>query len=821
MNNLGDRGPGEAVFTRGRVNQADGVFGFDDFANTKPDASFTNDQQAINEKIRKEALEALRKKLEEENSKPNSPFKEGISGKKVDSKTVPQGTQETLGKGPLPRDFEVVKDAAIDRYNRSVETEFSTIKPSNAEVKLTQEQSVAIDKAMESLRKNSAVKKVLRPKPVVEKVRVEKPPLAEVSVQETPVPIQTQEAKAVVKEAAKEVIVKRPAQPTEYGFQAKLRDPRLTLEEKRAILLAEKERLKGLAPVAKAVSEYVGEQPKEVTHASLQVVQDTTKKPEIQNIKVAEGLTVADSVKMDQFVTKNDTSAASPLFKEVLSRHTEDLASSIADFAEKEERRKAEEARDQAAYNAFRQNVLQEKEKQENKQEKKKSLLERLSKRSKEAGEKLSKFGLEHLDAYKALSTKQKLLVGVTFIGLSVATGGATSIVSKLLSTASFSRGFYESLLKAEIENGNTDIKKRLLAARATLYGAVAAFGGAEVIENIFEAIPESVTETIKDKTSFITNGLKDIFGIKHDVVSPVVEGKVTATPIPPLDTTEMPATVLEVTSVSEKAAPDVNVATPETSSLIPHALSTEYLVKEGEDLTKIITREVLPYVKGAELLADSQKENVIQNILQHAKVSTDGTLSTLSNLYNQNLIRVGSHLDLEQIRQVLENSKIDIFGDKTFVEHALTLDPASISKNIEESTGAVVGHVTESIHAAEVAQVVPQNVALEEVASTLIGMANVNETIDVYKPYVLKEGDTAESLFKRVLATIEGANTMTEIQKDALVDRYVHEYSSWYNRWTTTGGILKDIKGGVGTEIHSLHRVRDVLIDAVSKIKH
>lgn len=804
MNNLGDRGPGEPVFRRSRSNQSGSVL-FPDFSDTKPDATFNDDQTAQDE-ARKAAIEKLKQRLNEEKQNKNSAFYD-IPVKKVEEGEtgVPKGTQETLGSGPVKKGVDVVGEIVIDNYRKTLRPKFSVAKPATVEPKPVTGHEEAMNMAKDALRKNTVVQDVLRKQPPVSKE-------AKVPVQENIVPeIKQEENKTVHRPSSHFGNATSLVGLTEKEKEAKRQSILMRLEEARR---AQKTK------VAQATETVLGGSLENKATTSPSLVRSVLRPVNQNNTEV-----VKETKVHAEQVEKKDVaipSAASPLMESLLARQTKDLASALADHTAQEALKK--ETKDvlrDAEYIAVKEKFAQEFSKEKS-LEKKKEVLEKLAKRSREAYEKLSKFGLENLDAYKALGVKEKLLVGVAFGGLSIATGGATSLLSKTLSTASFSRGFYESMLKAEKENGNDGINKGLLAARAVAYGAVAAIGGGEIVQELLNHVPEDLTETVKSKLSFLRDGIKDFFGVKHDVINPVVRGVVTPSPLPPLS--ETPLQTESVIAQSEIVEPHAQTppiaASPEITEPVTPSFTPDYIIKEGDDLTKIITREVLPYSKGVELLADSQKENVIQNLLSHAKHNADGTLSELGKLLDQNLIRSGAHLNLEEIRQALESIKLDVFGGKTFVEHALTLDPATISENIKVDTGVTVNHIVANQVENVPRQAFTTTLPLQETADTLVTVAASPVSLDVYSPYVLKEGDTATSLFKRVLITIPESSSLSMDEQDALIGRLIKEYSSWYNRWTATGGIIKDINGGVGTEIRSLNRVRDVLAEALQKSK-
>ncbi len=225
---------------------------------------------------------------------------------------------------------------------------------------------------------------------------------------------------------------------------------------------------------------------------------------------------------------------------------------------------------------------------------------------------RLKAMGLKVVDGYRNLSPAKKVGIGVLLAGASVATGGATTLFTKTLSSASYSRGFYESMLKAEQEKGNEDVNKKWLAARSIAYGTILALATSSLFESI-----------------------------SNHFFAPAVA--------------------------------DVAPPTPEVAPAIP---LEGYTVQPGDNLTKIISNEVISKIEGGEMLSQFQKENIVQNLLAEAKANPDSSLlATLNQFADPNLIHPGDKVNLDSIKSALTAVHTGgAFDGKSLFEHAKNL---------------------------------------------------------------------------------------------------------------------------------------------------
>lgn len=134
------------------------------------------------------------------------------------------------------------------------------------------------------------------------------------------------------------------------------------------------------------------------------------------------------------------------------------------------------------------------------------NILSRLNARKGKSLERLKNFGLnglvKGLETFGKLSHKKRLLAGVTFAGLSVATGGLPAFVGMSLSTMSFASTIYkkniEKLKKKDdlVEGAAPDTEividdetKRKAALIATGYGILLALSTSFVISHVVDAV--------------------------------------------------------------------------------------------------------------------------------------------------------------------------------------------------------------------------------------------------------------------------------------------------------------------------------------------
>jgi hypothetical protein len=255
----------------------------------------------------------------------------------------------------------------------------------------------------------------------------------------------------------------------------------------------------------------------------------------------------------------------------------------------------------------------------------------------KQAGlEKLKNLGLtglsKGLEGWKNANPKYKFALSIVLAGASVATGGATSIISKAMSAATFSSTFYDKEVKAKQEKGE-EVKKGSIALKSIGLGIVAALATSELFSHSGE-----IADYVGEKASLVSGSVKDFFG------------SLFAGPVP-LD----PSTLVD----------------PGTTMMsLP-----EYVIQSGDNLTSIISKDVLPFIPGAESLTDFQKENVIQNLLKIAGEHKDmPAFDVINQFTNPNMIHPGQTLDLEAIKKAVSELQMGNFDGKTLIERAKSL---------------------------------------------------------------------------------------------------------------------------------------------------
>jgi hypothetical protein len=308
-----------------------------------------------------------------------------------------------------------------------------------------------------------------------------------------------------------------------------------------------------------------------------------------------------------------------------------------------------------------------------------------LDNRKKGTMERLAGLGLtglsKTLEAWRKTDPKYKIALGLTLAGASVATGGLTSVLQKGLSAASYGSAIYDKVVK-EKEAKGLEVKKGRIALKSLGLGILAALAtsslvslGSDVVENYGGPIKEGVVDyfhTVKDYYS-------NLFS------SPVPEAAVN---IPDIDDT--PPVISNPTEINGLDLPADYQTTPINGLDLPadHAVNEngfdmspdtpilpEYTIQPDDNLTSIITKEVLPTIPGAENLSDLQKENMIQNLLKEATQNKDlASYGTINQFTDPNLIQPGKTLDLTEIRQALTQHTFNQFNGETLFEHAQKL---------------------------------------------------------------------------------------------------------------------------------------------------
>jgi hypothetical protein len=271
----------------------------------------------------------------------------------------------------------------------------------------------------------------------------------------------------------------------------------------------------------------------------------------------------------------------------------------------------------------------------------------------KESLERLAKMGLkkEKIES-NFLSMKArpgfKIALGVALAGLSVATGGATSILTKAFSAVTFAQNEYRKEVD-QLENDGKDAKKGRIVLKSLVKGIILALGTSSAISLVAEALPAGLVDSFKEKVSSFASSAHT----SPDIVSGSAVGY-------------DPGAIL----------PAQDIVSPDAAGYDPEAmLPTEYTVQPGDSLTQIMKDQVISHFPGAENLTELQKENMIQNVLKYAADHPqDASLSTLHQFSNSNLIHPGDAINLSQLREAIAGADYSKFGFDTLLEHAQTL---------------------------------------------------------------------------------------------------------------------------------------------------
>lgn len=285
--------------------------------------------------------------------------------------------------------------------------------------------------------------------------------------------------------------------------------------------------------------------------------------------------------------------------------------------------------------------------------------LEALGKQEEEAKKNLEKKGFGSMLAKgleffgKEARPGYRLALAVTFAGASVATGGLTSILSKGLSAATFASRQYQKEI-ALLEKDGKEIDKGMVALKSLGYGVVLALGTSYIISEIAShvnggAIMNSVSEKYSSVKDSLSGFFKGLFGSVDAA---------TTLPTPDL-------------GAFNSTAPDVLAQ--------GQHIASEYFIQPGDNLTKIISHELLDKMPEA---AGTNHENIIQNLLNLAENNpNDKAYASLHKFLNEALqgddkfriIQPGDKVDLAAIKELI-TKPVDLFNGETLLEHARKL---------------------------------------------------------------------------------------------------------------------------------------------------
>ncbi len=385
-----------------------------------------------------------------------------------------------------------------------------------------------------------------------------------------------------------------------------------------------------------------------------------------------------------------------------------------------------------------------------------------IEKRTAKAKEGLMALGLKAIDKYRGIKTWKKVAFGLGLAAGSAVVGGgvvavAVAVAMKSLGAASTSRGFYEGMLKAEQEDGN-DPHKKLLAARSILYGTLLTLGTSALVSNIVEHYQTSHSGGGNSAPGVVTGASNGQGGT--------------------------PA-ALFVGGGEDASAAAPATLTPEAREVITEL--NEYIVKPGDNLTKIISTQILDKVEG-ESLTDFQKENIVQNLLKlSARNPDEEMLATIHQFTNPDLIHPGDKINAQQLYDVITKKPIEDFNGQTLLEHARTLSGQLAS---HDGYGSSVVEKVPDIVAKEVAGTPVVGAVAEEAKnlsyagkSVMTGdaVAAVNLNNLHIDHYVIQEGDTYQSIVKKVIDTIDGGSQLSDQDKEWVADKLLRDSGAWF----------------------------------------
>lgn len=312
-------------------------------------------------------------------------------------------------------------------------------------------------------------------------------------------------------------------------------------------------------------------------------------------------------------------------------------------------------------YRALAENYLN---KSRESQERVEKVTATLEKREEKASSRLLEMGLtglvKGLESFKNVKPKHKLAIGLALAGASVASGGLTSVLSKVLSTASYASSHYHEKIKALEEQG-VEFDTRKVAVQSLTRGVILALASSELISYLAPNIPGAL-DTVTEKFSSVKESVKSWF------LSLTEATPVESMPIKGLD---MERSVPVDHSLSGKES----LGTPLVVAPLP-----EYVIQSGDNLTKIIREQVFKTIPGIENLTDFQKNNIIENLLQQAKENSTSPFGVINQFSNPNVIQPGKTLDLNEIRQSIIGYQHNNFGGDTFLEHAKKVTSGAFS---------------------------------------------------------------------------------------------------------------------------------------------
>lgn len=330
------------------------------------------------------------------------------------------------------------------------------------------------------------------------------------------------------------------------------------------------------------------------------------------------------------------------------------------------------------------------------------AILNKLSEKKESSLGKLKGMGLtgisKGLEGWKNARWPFKVALAVSFAGLSVATGGATAFIPKILSAATYTSTFldrarrkYEAGPKTEPFSETKEILK------AVIFGTCAAAATTVLISEVAShvdgaALMDTISEKASSAKDMVKGYLSSLFGSTPDAV--VSSGGVSGAfggVDPGASFADLAAAPGGEPALFPNGVDGVNGvgASPEigwTDSVTSTPFTPEYSIQSGDNLTNIIKDRVISHIPGSETLTQLQKDNIVARYLELAAehVNDDpgvGDFHSVNQFYNPaeshdpyRLIHPGAIMDLDKIKDIIANHKQ--LDGQTLLQHAQSLRP-------------------------------------------------------------------------------------------------------------------------------------------------
>jgi len=277
------------------------------------------------------------------------------------------------------------------------------------------------------------------------------------------------------------------------------------------------------------------------------------------------------------------------------------------------------------------------------------------------------------LEAFGKVSPRKKAVIGLMFAGASVATGGMTSVLSKGLSTLSFASSHYNEKLKANEASG-IETDKRKLAVQSLTRGLILALATSYLISEVTKHVDMSaVIDSAAEKVSVLKDGVREwITGLTNSVDT---------------GTALTPGGGDLIVPAGNSLTPSESIVTPDATPGIPPL--SDYIIKPGDNLTKIIREQIIPTIPGTENFTPFQINNMIENYLKEsAKYKGLPFFDQINQFLNPNVIQPDVSLDLEKMREGMMSFTYPNLGNINLVDNAKSLIGSQVSQVVSSSAG-------------------------------------------------------------------------------------------------------------------------------------